>query len=158
MAYFPPPLPPPIAVWCNILVHEPPEHKTMLYWNFTNAHFIKKLFKIPMHKILLIRKIREKSLAGKFIYLYLGTPIFLDFFFFFCIFFWRGRVCRPLLRLYRPFMIFEGCLDSNPECCRCKLARYRLSHPSLYFCPNEFSWVICLEKWGGGGGAMCPPR
>jgi hypothetical protein len=29
-------------------------------------------------------------------------------------------------------MIFEGCLDSNPECCRRKLARYRLSHPSLY--------------------------
>ncbi len=27
-------------------------------------------------------------------------------------------------------MIFEGCLDSNPECCRSKLARYRLSHPS----------------------------
>jgi hypothetical protein len=32
---------------------------------------------------------------------------------FFCIFFWRTRVCRPLLRLCRPFMIFEGCLDSN---------------------------------------------
>ncbi len=44
--------------------------------------------------------------------------------------FWRARVCRPLLRLCRPFMIFEGCLDSNPECCRSKLARYRLSHPS----------------------------
>ncbi len=28
-------------------------------------------------------------------------------------------------------MIFEGCLDSNPEYCRSKLARYRLSHPSL---------------------------
>ena len=27
-------------------------------------------------------------------------------------------------------MIFEGCLDSNPEYCRSKLARYRLSHPS----------------------------
>ncbi len=32
--------------------------------------------------------------------------------------------------LCRPFMIFEGCLDSNQECCRSKLARYRLSHPS----------------------------
>jgi hypothetical protein len=41
-------------------------------------------------------------------------------------------VCRPLLRLGRPFMIFEGSLDSNPECCCSKLARYRLSHPSLY--------------------------
>ncbi len=27
-------------------------------------------------------------------------------------------MCRPLLRLCRPFMIFEGCLDSNPEYCR----------------------------------------
>jgi hypothetical protein len=45
--------------------------------------------------------------------------------------FWLARVCRPLLRLCLPFMIFEGCLDSNPEWCRNKLARYRLSHPSL---------------------------
>jgi len=52
-------------------------------------------------------------------------------YFFCCIFFWRARVCRPLLCLCRPFMIFEGCLDSNPEYCRSKLARYRLSHPSL---------------------------
>ncbi len=51
---------------------------------------------------------------------------------FFCIFVWRARVCRPLLCLCRPFFIFEGCLDSNPEYCRSKLARYRLSHPSLY--------------------------
>jgi hypothetical protein len=50
----------------------------------------------------------------------------------FCIFFWRARVCRPLLCLCRPFMIFEGCLYSNPEYCRSKLARYRLSHPFLY--------------------------
>ncbi len=28
--------------------------------------------------------------------------------FFFWIFLWRARVCRPLLRLCRPFMIFEG--------------------------------------------------
>jgi hypothetical protein len=26
---------------------------------------------------------------------------------FFCIFFWRARVCRPLLSLCRTFMIFE---------------------------------------------------
>ncbi len=51
---------------------------------------------------------------------------------FFFFFFFRARVCLPLLRLCRPFMIFEGCLDSNPECCRSKLARYRLSHLSLY--------------------------
>ncbi len=42
-------------------------------------------------------------------------------FFFFCIFFWRARVCRPLLCLCRPFMIYEGCLDSNPKYCRSKL-------------------------------------
>ncbi len=29
------------------------------------------------------------------------------FFFSFLIFFWRARVCRPLLRLCRPFMIFD---------------------------------------------------
>ncbi len=52
----------------------------------------------------------------------------------FFIFFWRARVCRPLVRLCRPFMIFEGWLDSNPEFCRSKLARYRLSHlsPSVF--------------------------
>ncbi len=54
-----------------------------------------------------------------------------DLIHFLYIFFWRARVCRPLLCLCRPFMIFEGCLDSNPEYCRSKLARYRLSHPSL---------------------------
>jgi hypothetical protein len=41
-------------------------------------------------------------------------------------------VCRPLLRLCRPSMIIDGCLDLNPECCRSKQARYRLSHPSLW--------------------------
>ncbi len=51
---------------------------------------------------------------------------------FFLYIFWRARVCRPLLCLCRSFMIFEGCLDSNPEYCRSKLARYRLSHPSPY--------------------------
>jgi hypothetical protein len=56
---------------------------------------------------------------------------FFIFFFFFFFFFCRARVCRPLLRLCRPFMIFEGCLDPNPEYCRSKLARYRLSQPSL---------------------------
>ncbi len=55
-----------------------------------------------------------------------------SFVFLFCIFFWWARESRPLLRLCRPFMIFERCLYSNPECCRSKLARYRLSHPSLY--------------------------
>ncbi len=51
--------------------------------------------------------------------------------FFILYIFWRDRMQRPLLCLYRPFIIFEGCLDSNPECWRSKPARYRLSHPSL---------------------------
>jgi hypothetical protein len=56
-------------------------------------------------------------------------------YFFFCIFFWRARVCRPLLRLCRPFMIFEGCLDSNPEYCRSKLAEIHvraIQSPNFY--------------------------
>jgi len=67
--------------------------------------------------------------------------------FFFCIFFWRARVCRPLLRLCRTFMIFEWCLDSHPECCRSKLARYRLSHPSLVI---ETCWRITV-RWAKTG-------
>jgi hypothetical protein len=43
--------------------------------------------------------------------------------FFLLYIFWRARVCWP-------FCTFERCLDSNPESCRCKLARYQLSHPS----------------------------
>ncbi len=63
---------------------------------------------------------------------HLGWNVFIwDEMFFFLYIFWRARVCRPLLCLCRPFMIFEGCLDSNPEYCRSKLARYRLSHLSL---------------------------
>jgi hypothetical protein len=52
-------------------------------------------------------------------------------FYFLCIFFWLARVCWPLLRLCRSFMIFDGSLDSNPEYCRSKLARYRLSQPPI---------------------------
>jgi hypothetical protein len=37
-----------------------------------------------------------------------------------------------LLCLCRPFCIFERCLDSNPESCRSKQARYLLSHPSPF--------------------------
>ncbi len=40
----------------------------------------------------------------------------------------------PLLCLCRPFCIFERCLDSNPESCRSKQARYQLSHPTPTFC------------------------
>ncbi len=44
--------------------------------------------------------------------------------------FWRASMCWSLLCLCRPFMIFEGCLNSNSECCRSKRARYQLNHPS----------------------------
>ncbi len=47
---------------------------------------------------------------------------------FFCMF-WRTRVCWPLLCSCRLFCIFEICLDSNPESCRSKQARYQISHP-----------------------------
>ncbi len=36
----------------------------------------------------------------------------------------RARMCWPLLCLCRPFCIFERCLDSIPESCRSKQARY----------------------------------
>ncbi len=52
------------------------------------------------------------------------------FFTLFCIFFWRARVCWPLLCLCRPFCIFERCLYSNPESCHSKQARYQSSLPS----------------------------
>jgi hypothetical protein len=51
------------------------------------------------------------------------------------LFFWLARVCWPLLCLCRPFCIVERCLDSNPESCRSKQARYQLSHPSPYQSP-----------------------
>jgi hypothetical protein len=46
--------------------------------------------------------------------------------------FWRARECWPLLCFCRPFCISDRCLDSNPESCRSKKARYQLSHPSPY--------------------------
>jgi hypothetical protein len=48
-------------------------------------------------------------------------------FYFFNIFFGVGvgvLVCWPLLCLCRPFCIIERCLDSNPESCCSKQARY----------------------------------
>ena len=44
------------------------------------------------------------------------------------LFFWRDRVCWPLLCLWCPF-----CLDSNPESCRSKQVRYQLSHSSPFY-------------------------
>ncbi len=46
--------------------------------------------------------------------------------------FLAARVCWPLFCLHCPFCIYERCLDSNPESCRSKQARYQLYHPSPY--------------------------
>jgi hypothetical protein len=62
---------------------------------------------------------------------------------FFVYFFWRARVCRPLLCLCPPFYIFDICLDSNPESCRSKQARYKLSHP-----PKKLAIHFCLSFSG----------
>jgi hypothetical protein len=43
--------------------------------------------------------------------------------------FWQARVSCPLLCLCRPFMSFEGWLNSSSENCRSKRTRYQLSHP-----------------------------
>jgi hypothetical protein len=49
--------------------------------------------------------------------------------------FLRARVCWPLLCLWRKFMIYEGCLESNPECCRSKRARYQPLPPPQSYIP-----------------------
>jgi hypothetical protein len=51
---------------------------------------------------------------------------------------WRAGVCWSLLCLCRPFCIFERCLDSNPESCRSKQARYYnlATHLPSYSAPN----------------------
>jgi hypothetical protein len=45
-------------------------------------------------------------------------------------FFWRARVCWPLLCLFRPFLVFEGCLDSTAAASR--RTTNLASHPSPY--------------------------
>jgi hypothetical protein len=44
------------------------------------------------------------------------------------------RVGHALLCLCLPFVVFEGCLDSNPETCRSKQALYQLR----YLCMLNF--------------------
>ncbi len=56
--------------------------------------------------------------------------IWLYIIFIFFSYFWRARVCWPLLCLCCPFCIFERCLDSNPESCRSKQALPTYSHSS----------------------------
>ncbi len=53
-------------------------------------------------------------------------------------------MCWLLLCLSRPFCIFERCLDSNPESCRSKQARYQLTPPSPCECEFE-NECICLH-------------
>jgi hypothetical protein len=93
------------------------------YWLTQNRRCIWLVSVVPAHSI--------KSCIRQAVRQVVFTDVLIVGQLFFCIFFWRARVCQPLLRLCRPFMIFKGCLDSNPEYCRSKLARYRLSHPSL---------------------------
>ncbi len=78
----------------------------------------------------------------------------------FCIFFWRARVCWPLLCLWLPFCISERCLDlldSNAESCRSKQARYQISHrsqlilnhlgnPSLLKFRIQFQFPISIRR------------
>ncbi len=47
--------------------------------------------------------------------------------------YWWARVFWPLLWIYHPFCILKRCLDSNPDSCCSKQARYQLRHlsPSL---------------------------
>ncbi len=69
---------------------------------------------------------------------------------FLCVYFWRARVCWPLLCKCRPFMIFEGCLNSNSECCRSKRARYQLSHhPARWKIDMDIvhkNWKNCVQN------------
>jgi hypothetical protein len=52
----------------------------------------------------------------------------------FCINFFGGLECVVhSFACVAHFCIFERCLDSNPENCSSKQARYKLSHPSPIF-------------------------
>ncbi len=94
-------------------------------------------------KILILKaiQIRQEPSLQVSLYTSIKLPRLFAFVFFVYIF-----LCRPLLRLCRPFMIFEGCLDSNPEYCCSKLARYRLSHPSLYILHLNLT-LFPLKHW-----------
>ncbi len=50
-------------------------------------------------------------------------------------------MCGPLVCFCRPFMIFEGCLNSNSECRCSKRARYQLSHPSPLRVANRYKRI-----------------
>jgi len=54
-------------------------------------------------------------------------------------------VCRPLLCLCRTFMIFEGCLNSNSECCHSKPARFQLSHQFLFSLVPTLCILSCFD-------------
>ncbi len=90
-------------------------------------------------------KRRENFRAGSFLVMLVMGMLF---------YFWNGMLCGQMFCLKisnyfdlikakngsrmdpccslwrRKFCTFERCLDSNPECCRSKQARYQLSHPS----------------------------
>jgi len=87
--------------------------------------------------------------------------------FYFILFFWRLRVCWPLLCLCRPFCIFERCLDSNPERCHIKQASYQCTNLAIHLLATKiivslptlwvhkkinsvhlFSWILLLYTKG----------
>ena len=93
-----------------------------------------------------------------------AIPVFTQPEHFFCIFFWRARVFRPLLRLCRPLLIFKGCLDSNPE-----TASWRASdlatHPSTqtkhvhaYLHPLHPICSTCGNQFPDGTGSQSKIR
>ncbi len=53
-------------------------------------------------------------------------------------------MCSPLLCLCRPFCSFERCLDSNPESCHSKQARYKFSlmSPRIHCCCLGYTFVV----------------
>ncbi len=55
--------------------------------------------------------------------------------------FWWARVCWPLLCLCRPFCIFDGCLDSNPESA---LASRRATNLATHL---PVTWILAEAKY-----------
>ncbi len=77
---------------------------------------------------------------------------------FFVEFFWRTRVCWPLLCLCRPFCIFKRCLDSSvaDPGCLSRIPDPTFFHPGSRICIKEFNyfnpkkWFLSSMKYGPG--------
>ncbi len=81
-------------------------------------YFFSPVFQFSLMLVCCAQPLQDASYLGN------GLKLFLF------LFFWRARVYWPLLCLCRPFCMFDRCMDSNPENCRSKQARYQLGHPS----------------------------